>query len=264
MPPIASAIGWPLERLRGVAGRLARENAVRNPSRTAVTAAALMIGLALVTFVTVLAAGLRASINDTVDKNFAGDLVLQNKDGVLSDPGRGRARGRARSRRRRRLPLNASAGEGQGRLRRPRPWRASTRARSRRCGSPRSRRGPTNVLDTLGPRDAVLVDDWAKSNNFDVGDTAARSRPRPARRSCSRCAGRSTTRATSSATSTARHDDRAARLRPARRRRRPDQGRTRRRLEGGPGAGRQGARRAVPDRRVAEPAAVQGQHRGAR
>ncbi len=58
VPPIASAIGWPLERLRGVTGRLARENAVRNPSRTAVTAAALMIGLALVTFVTVLAGGL--------------------------------------------------------------------------------------------------------------------------------------------------------------------------------------------------------------
>ena len=38
-----SAIGWPLERLRGVAGRLARENAERNPSRTAVTAAALMV-----------------------------------------------------------------------------------------------------------------------------------------------------------------------------------------------------------------------------
>ena len=90
VPPIASAIGWPLERLRGVAGRLARENAERNPSRTAVTAAALMIGLALVTFVTVLAAGLRASINDTIDKNFAGDLVLTNKDGVLPDSRRGR------------------------------------------------------------------------------------------------------------------------------------------------------------------------------
>ena len=95
VPAIASVIGWPLERLRGVAGRLARENAVRNPGRTAVTAAALMIGLALVTFVTVLAAGLRASINDTVDKSFAGDLVLINKDGGSPIPHEAGRAGRA-------------------------------------------------------------------------------------------------------------------------------------------------------------------------
>ena len=55
--PLASVIGWPLERLRGLTGRLARENAVRKPGRTAVTAGALMIGLAVVVFVTVFAAG---------------------------------------------------------------------------------------------------------------------------------------------------------------------------------------------------------------
>ena len=55
--PLASVVGRPLERLRGVSGRLARENSVRNPGRTATTAAALMIGLALVSFVTVFAAG---------------------------------------------------------------------------------------------------------------------------------------------------------------------------------------------------------------
>ena len=95
VPPIASAIGWPIERFRGVAGRLARENAERNPGRTAVTAAALMIGLALVTFVTVLGAGLRASINDAIDKSFAGDLVLSNKDGGSPIP---TAAGRAAAR----------------------------------------------------------------------------------------------------------------------------------------------------------------------
>ena len=43
-------------------GRLARENSTRLPGRTAVTSAALMIGLALVVFVTIFANGLRASI----------------------------------------------------------------------------------------------------------------------------------------------------------------------------------------------------------
>ena len=52
----------PRRSLGGSAGRLARENSVRNPGRTASTAAALMIGLALVTVVATLGAGLRGSI----------------------------------------------------------------------------------------------------------------------------------------------------------------------------------------------------------
>ena len=79
--PLASLIGWPLERLRGLTGRLARENAVRKPGRTAVTAGALMIGLAVVVFVTVFAAGISASIGNAIDRNFQGDIVLQNVDG---------------------------------------------------------------------------------------------------------------------------------------------------------------------------------------
>jgi putative ABC transport system permease protein len=79
--PLASLIGWPLEKLTSITGRLARENAVRKPGRTAVTAGALMIGLAVVVFVTVLAAGLSASIGNAIDRNFQGDLVLQNTDG---------------------------------------------------------------------------------------------------------------------------------------------------------------------------------------
>jgi putative ABC transport system permease protein len=79
--PLAGTIGAPLERLRGLTGRLARENSQRNPSRTAATAAALMIGLALVSFVTVFAAGLKASIADAIDKSFQGELEIQNTNG---------------------------------------------------------------------------------------------------------------------------------------------------------------------------------------
>src|ERR687895_1195754 len=89
--PLASVAGWPLERLRGITGRLARENAVRKPGRTAVTAAALMIGLAVVVFVTVFAAGISASIRNAIDRNFQGDVVLQNTDGFSPiSPGAGR------------------------------------------------------------------------------------------------------------------------------------------------------------------------------
>jgi len=63
---------------RGVIGRVARENAIRQPGRTMVTAAALTVGLALVTFVAVLADGTKATINQAVDRSFAGDLIVEN------------------------------------------------------------------------------------------------------------------------------------------------------------------------------------------
>ncbi|HZO07290.1 MAG TPA: FtsX-like permease family protein, partial [Solirubrobacterales bacterium] len=84
--PLAAVAGWPLERLRRLTGRLARENAQRNPGRTAITAAALMIGLALVAFVTIFAAGLKSSIAEAVDDTFQGDLVIQNSNGFSPIP----------------------------------------------------------------------------------------------------------------------------------------------------------------------------------
>jgi putative ABC transport system permease protein len=86
VPPLAAIAGWPLERLRRLTGRLARENAQRNPSRTAITAAALMIGLALVAFVTVFAAGIKSTVATVVDENFAGGLIIQNTDGFSPIP----------------------------------------------------------------------------------------------------------------------------------------------------------------------------------
>ena len=84
--PLASVAGRPMEMLRGVTGRLARENAMRKPGRTAVTAASLMIGLALVTFVAVFVAGITGSFNDAIDRNFQGDLFVQNSDGFSPFP----------------------------------------------------------------------------------------------------------------------------------------------------------------------------------
>lgn len=86
VPPLATLAGWPLERLRRLIGRLARENSQRNPGRTAITAAALMVGLALVTFVTVFAAGLKSSVAQVIDENFAGGLVIENTDGFSPIP----------------------------------------------------------------------------------------------------------------------------------------------------------------------------------
>lgn len=65
-------------RLFGATGRLAGENALRDPRRTGATASALMIGLALVSCIGVLAASLNASVDDVVDEEFTSDFLVQS------------------------------------------------------------------------------------------------------------------------------------------------------------------------------------------
>jgi putative ABC transport system permease protein len=77
VPALAGALGL-LVRWRGITGRLARENAIRQPGRTFVTAAALTVGLALVTFVAVLADGTKATIDQAVSRSFAGNLIVDS------------------------------------------------------------------------------------------------------------------------------------------------------------------------------------------
>ena len=74
--PLANLLGWPAREIGGAAGILARDNASRNPARTASTASALMIGLALVTFVALFAQGLRAPFEDAVNKLFIADYAI--------------------------------------------------------------------------------------------------------------------------------------------------------------------------------------------
>ena len=76
--PVAGLLGTPLARLRGLSGSLARQNAIRNPRRTAATASALMVGVGIVTLFTVFAASLKESTAATIDRSFAGDLVISS------------------------------------------------------------------------------------------------------------------------------------------------------------------------------------------
>jgi putative ABC transport system permease protein len=75
--PLAAVIGWPGAQGGGSPGRLARDNARRNPQRTASTAAALMIGLALVTVVAMLAQGIRVNFRDAVEQIFITDYAVE-------------------------------------------------------------------------------------------------------------------------------------------------------------------------------------------
>ncbi len=85
--PLARFIGRPLERFQGMPGRLARENAERQPQRTAITASALMIGLALVAFTAIFAAGLSASIDKVIDEQLSSSsLIVTHDDGFSPVP----------------------------------------------------------------------------------------------------------------------------------------------------------------------------------
>jgi putative ABC transport system permease protein len=74
--PVARFLGAPLPRLRGTSGKLGRENAMRNPKRTASTAAALMIGLGLVAFVSVFAQSIKASSNKILEETLKADYIV--------------------------------------------------------------------------------------------------------------------------------------------------------------------------------------------
>jgi putative ABC transport system permease protein len=167
--PLASVAGAPLVRLRGLTGRLARENTMRNPGRTAITAAALMIGLALVTFVAMFAAGLKAGVGNTIDRSFRGDFVIQNTNGFE--------------------PIPAQAGEEVAKI--PgvalvSPWRSTAGkvqgvpgtseltgldpATANRVFGIEWKQGSPETLASLGPRDAVIDKGYGDKHHIHVGD----------------------------------------------------------------------------------------------
>jgi putative ABC transport system permease protein len=86
VPALAKAIGA-LVAWRGITGRLAKENSMRQPGRTMVTAAALTVGIALVAFVAVFADGLKATIDHTISRSFAGNLIVENSQGGGEEQG---------------------------------------------------------------------------------------------------------------------------------------------------------------------------------
>jgi putative ABC transport system permease protein len=74
--PLAAVLGAPAETIGGAPGILAKDNSTRNPARTASTASALMIGLALISFVAIFAKGIRASFEDAVNQLFVANYAI--------------------------------------------------------------------------------------------------------------------------------------------------------------------------------------------
>lgn len=84
--PLTAVVGWPIAKLMGTAGRLATGNASRNPRRTATTAAALMIGLSLVTMGYVVGESVKTSLGDLIADSVSADYVIGGNDDTGISP----------------------------------------------------------------------------------------------------------------------------------------------------------------------------------
>ncbi|MGW1210822.1 ABC transporter permease [Streptomyces sp. NPDC002499] len=76
----------PVLRIFGISGKLARQNSVRNPRRTAATASALMIGLTLITGMTVVAGSLQKSIDKMASAAISADYIVSMANGNELSP----------------------------------------------------------------------------------------------------------------------------------------------------------------------------------
>lgn len=163
----ASLVGAPIARRRGMAGVLARENAVRNPRRTAGTASALMVGIAVVTLFTVFAASVKASLDRTIDRSFGGDLVLGSGPfgGSLS-PELAREVDALHE-----VALAVGIGRGMAAV------EGETKDVSIAEPGPLTRvldlDAPADELAALGPGELAVSEETASSNGWAIGDTLA-------------------------------------------------------------------------------------------
>jgi putative ABC transport system permease protein len=174
--PLASFVGWPLERLRGVTGQLARENTLRNPGRTATTAAALMIGVALVSFVGVFASSLKRSFGEALDRAFAGDLAILNTDGFSPIPAQA-----ARELRHVKgvgtvSPFAAAPGRAEG-VSGTLNITGFEPATTGKVVNLDWVDGSNALLKGFSPQDALVESQWAENNGFAVGDSVVLTTP---------------------------------------------------------------------------------------
>ena len=80
--PVIALLGLVFRRMFGAVGLMAQQNAQRNPRRTAATASALMIGVTLVSMMTVFGASAKASVDKVINRDFAADYVVSNAIGM--------------------------------------------------------------------------------------------------------------------------------------------------------------------------------------
>ena len=163
--PMAHALGAPGARFGGAPGELARENTQRNPQRTGSTAAALMIGLALVTLVAILAAGLRSTFFSAVDKLWQTDYAVTAQNDFSPIPASVSAPIR-------KVPgVTAVVGvrDGEARLLGAKRELSGLDPGGSQVFKLDWKQGSQTVMDSLGTTGAIVDNDFADKHNLKVG-----------------------------------------------------------------------------------------------
>jgi putative ABC transport system permease protein len=173
VPPLARVLGWPATRIGGASGRLARGNSARNPARTASTASALMIGLALVTLVGVLAAGLRTRFENSVDQVFVANYAVTSTSnflpiGVASENALRRVPG---------VTVVSGVRAGRGRAFGSNVTVSGVGPQARRVISLKWKAGGPRTPAGLGADGAFVNKDYAHANHLQVGSPLALETP---------------------------------------------------------------------------------------
>jgi len=162
------ALGAPLARARGVTGALAQRNALRSPKRTAATATALMTGVAVVSLFTVFASSLKATMDESVSRSFAGDVALSTP--AFGAGGSGLSPELAP--RLQRLPeVETALGLGRGVASVEGAGRALTVTDPARLGNVLELTGVRGSLDDLGENGLAVAADEAAKQGWHPGST---------------------------------------------------------------------------------------------
>jgi putative ABC transport system permease protein len=172
--PLATWLGWPSARLGGVAGVLARGNSQRNPQRTASTASALMIGLALVTLVSVLAAGIVSTFRGAVDDLWKqADYAVTAQNNFTPIPvSVAQAAAKAPG-----VEAVGSVRAGQTKAFGNVIDATAVDPATSRIFSIDWKEGSDQVLADLGADGAFITDDYAKDHNLSIGSAVKQTFP---------------------------------------------------------------------------------------
>ncbi|MEX2255416.1 MAG: FtsX-like permease family protein [Acidimicrobiia bacterium] len=163
--PFAMVLGWPATRIGGAAGLLARDNARRNPQRTASTASALMIGLALVTLVATLAAGITGTFRGAVDELFTSDYAITAQNNFSPIPTHAaKAAAQAPG-----VEAIASTRTGEARIFNSTEFVTAVDSEADKVLTLDWKEGSQAVLGELGVNGAFVDDDYAADHDLRIG-----------------------------------------------------------------------------------------------
>ena len=163
--PLARVLGWPAATVGGAAGMLARDNARRNPQRTASTAAALMIGLALVTLVATLAAGITSTFRGAVNDLFTSDYAITAQNNFSPIPtAAAEAAAKAPG-----VEAIASTRTGEARVFDSTEFVTAVDPDAGKVLTMEWKEGSQAVLAQLGADGAFVDDDYASDHDLNIG-----------------------------------------------------------------------------------------------